>query len=165
MWSQTSLWNELGFDRLQRVFRSGKRRLDAEELLLIMVFNRLCDPESKLGILRWLETVAIPGLETDTVADQHLLGAMDVLIEKRNAVDEGVSCLVRPLIDKKLAVVFYDLTSISTEGLTEQSDELGRYGHSKDGAIRRQVVLGDVMQEPSSTATSPSPISSAASAY
>jgi hypothetical protein len=25
-----------------------------------MVFNRLCDPGSKLGVLRWLETVALP---------------------------------------------------------------------------------------------------------
>lgn len=29
-----------------------------------MVFNRLCDPGSKLGVLRWLETVAsLPRLQ------------------------------------------------------------------------------------------------------
>jgi len=27
-------------------------------LVRVMVFNRLCDPESKLGVLRWLETAA-----------------------------------------------------------------------------------------------------------
>jgi transposase len=144
VWTLTSIWNELGFDRLTRVFRSGKRQLDVEGLLRIMVFNRLCDPESKLGILRWLETVALPDLETDTVAHQHLLRGMDALIEKRDAVDDVVSGLLRPLIDQELAVVFYDLTTISTEGITEQSDEVRRFGHSKDGGIRRQVVLGVV---------------------
>jgi hypothetical protein len=32
-----------------------RRQFDAEHLLRVTVFNRLCDPESKLGILRWLE--------------------------------------------------------------------------------------------------------------
>ena len=31
-----------------------------------MVFHRLCDSESKLGVLRWLETGSLP--EVDTVA-------------------------------------------------------------------------------------------------
>jgi len=144
VWSLTSLWKELGFDRLARVFRSGKRQLDVEGLLRIMVFNRLCDPESKLGVLRWLETVSLPDVDTESVAHQHLLRAMDALIEKREAVDGIVAGLLRPLIDQELAVVFYDLTTISTDGLTEQADELRRYGHSKDGGVRRQVVLGVV---------------------
>jgi len=32
-----------------------RRQFDAERLLRGMVFNRLCDPEFKRGILRWLE--------------------------------------------------------------------------------------------------------------
>jgi hypothetical protein len=28
--------------------------------LRAMVFNRLCNPSSKLGVLRWLDTVALP---------------------------------------------------------------------------------------------------------
>ena len=88
VWSLTALWNELGFDQLARVFRSGKRQLDVEAMLRIMVFNRLCDPESKLGVLRWLETVSLPGIATETVAHQHLLRAMDALVEHRDAVDK-----------------------------------------------------------------------------
>ena len=30
---------------------------DVEALIRVMVLNRLCDPESKLGILRWVESV------------------------------------------------------------------------------------------------------------
>jgi hypothetical protein len=144
VWSLTALWNELGFDQLARVFRSGKRQLDVEALLRIMVFNRLCDPESKLGVLRWLETVSLPGIATETVAHQHLLRAMDALVEHRDAVDKVVAGLLRPLIDQELSVVFYDLTTIRTEGDSEQHDDVRRYGQSKDGGIRRQVVLGVV---------------------
>lgn len=144
VWSLTALWNELGFDQLARVFRSGKRQLDVEAMLRIMVFNRLCDPESKLGVLRWLETVSLPGIATETVAHQHLLRAMDALVEHRDAVDKVVAGLLRPLIDQELSVVFYDLTTIRTEGDSEQHDDVRRYGQSKDGGIRRQVVLGVV---------------------
>lgn len=144
VWSLTALWNELGFDQLARVFRSGKRQVDVEAMLRVMVFNRLCDPESKLGVLRWLETVSLPGIATETVAHQHLLRAMDALVEHRDAVDKVVAGLLRPLIDQELSVVFYDLTTIRTEGDSEQHDDVRRYGQSKDGGIRRQVVLGVV---------------------
>ena len=51
-WLLTVLWKELGFaDAFRRVLRN-RRQFDTERLLRVMVFNRLCDPESKLGILR-----------------------------------------------------------------------------------------------------------------
>ena len=58
-WLLTALWKELGFsDAFRRLLRN-RRQFDAERLLRVMVFNRLCDPESKLGILRWLEGTRI----------------------------------------------------------------------------------------------------------
>ena len=58
------IWKNLGFDRaLNRALRSGRREIDAEALIRAMVFNRLCAPDSKLGCLRWLETVAMPACQ------------------------------------------------------------------------------------------------------
>lgn len=144
VWTLTQLWNELGFDRLATVFRSSKRKLDVEAMLRVMVFNRLCDPESKLGVLRWLETVCLPGIDASGIAYQHLLRSMDALMEKHDKVDEVVSTLLRPLIDQELSVVFYDLTTITAEGHTEQEGDVRRYGVSKEGGIKRQFVLGVV---------------------
>lgn len=145
VWSLTSLWNELGFDQLTRVFRrSSRRRIAVEQILRVMVFNRLCDPESKLGVLRWLDTVCIPGIETSAIRHQHLLRAMGALIDEQAHVDEVVASLLRPLIDVELSVVFYDLTTIRAEGLSEQADDVRKFGKSKDGGIRRQFVLGVV---------------------
>ena len=144
VWTLTQIWKELGFDRLACVFRSSKRKLDVEAMIRVMVFNRLCDPESKLGVLRWLDTVCIPDIDTRDIAYQHLLRSMDALMDKRDEVDNVISSLLRPLIDQELSVVFYDLTTIKAEGESEQEDDVRRYGMSKDGGIKRQFVLGVV---------------------
>ena len=51
-----------------------------------MVFNWLCAPDSKLGCLRWLETVAMPAMP-GTVPHQHLLRAMDALMDQAEIVE------------------------------------------------------------------------------
>ncbi len=43
----------------------------------VMVFNRLCDADSKLGTLRWLQTVSMPGVpEFDTFTRKTTAPAM-----------------------------------------------------------------------------------------
>ena len=72
-----ALWTELGLSAaLSKALRSSRRRFDAAALVRAMVFNRLCEPASKLGVLRWLETVAMPDLPEAITHDQ-LLRAMD----------------------------------------------------------------------------------------
>ncbi len=144
LFALTELWRELGFDTaLRRALRSSRRRFDAELLVRAMVFNRLCDPESKLGVLRWFETVSMPGL-TEAVTHDQLLRTLDALMEATEAVEGALCEQIRPLIDQSLSVVFYDLTTIEIHGDGEVADDLRRYGRSKDGGIRRQFVLGVV---------------------
>ncbi len=57
-WLLTALWKELGFDEAFRRLLRNRRQFDAERLLRVMIFNRLCDPESKLGIL-WASCVGL----------------------------------------------------------------------------------------------------------
>ena len=143
-WMLTALWQELGFsDAFRRVLRPH-RQFDAEALLRVMVFNRLCDPKSKLGIHRWLEGAIVPGVDPESVTHSHLLRTMDTLVECSDALESAMAGLLRPLIDQTLSVVFYDLTTISAEGQTEQSADLREYGLSKNGGVERQVMLGVV---------------------
>ena len=67
VWTLTEIWKELGFSDLRRVFRRTRHTTDVEALTRIMVLNRLCDPDSKLGVLRWLQTVALPDIEVSAV--------------------------------------------------------------------------------------------------
>ena len=144
VWALNELWETLGFGELRRVFRRTRHSIDVEALIRVMVFNRLCDPESKLGVLRWLETVAMPGIEAESITHQHLLRSMDALMEHQADVDAVVARLLRPLIDQDLSVVFYDMTTIRAEGLSVQDDDIRKYGMAKEGLIARQVMLGVV---------------------
>ena len=144
VWALDQLWRELGFDALAGVFRRARYSTPVEHALRVMVFNRLCDPESKLGVLRWLQTVSMPGVDTAKMTHQHLLRSMDALMDHQGDVDDCVAHLLRPLIDEDLSVVFYDLTTIRTEGLSEQDGDVRQFGMSKEGLIARQFMLGVV---------------------
>lgn len=144
VWALTELWNSLGFDRLRRVFRRTRHSIDVEALIRVMVLNRLCDPDSKVGVLRWLEGVALPGIMAETIEHHQLLRAMDAMVEHQDEVDEVLAGLLRPLVDRDLAVVFYDMTTIRAEGLSQQDDDVRKFGMSKEGVIARQVMLGVV---------------------
>ena len=144
VWTLTELWNALGFDGLRAVFGHTRHSIDVEALIRVMVFNRLCEPDSKLGVLRWLETVALPGTSLQTIDHQHLLRAMDALVEHKAEVDNVMASLLRPLVDQDLAMVFYDMTTIRAAGLSEQEGDLRHYGMAKVGVVERQVMLGVV---------------------
>ena len=139
------LWRDLGIDTaLTRALRSSRREIDAEALIRAMVFNRLCAPDSKLGCLRWLETVAMPAMP-EGVTHQHLLRAMDALMDHGPAVEAALARQMRPLVDRDLAVVFYDLTTVRIHGEGTVEDDLRAYGMNKErGGIARQFVLGVV---------------------
>jgi hypothetical protein len=139
------LWRDLGIDTaLKRAMRSSRQDIDAEALIRAMVFNRLCDPTSKLGCLRWLDTVAMPAMP-ETVTHQHLLRAMDALTDHTEAVEGALAHQIRPLVDRDLAIVFYDLTTVRIHGEGAVADDIRAFGMNKEmGGIARQFVLGVV---------------------
>jgi hypothetical protein len=139
------LWQQLGFGKvLQRALRSSRRSFDAEAMVRAMVFNRLCAPDSKLGCLDWLQTVSIPHLPS-TVSHDHLLRAMDALMDHGTAVEDLLAAQMRPLLDQHLSVVFYDLTTVRIHGEGRLAEDVRAYGMNKDtGGIARQFVLGVV---------------------
>lgn len=144
VWALWQLWRDLGLEGLALAWRRTKSEVDVLACLRLMVFNRLCDASSKLGVLRWLETVALPvgfGFASAPPEHQHLLRAMDVLDEHADAVADRLALLMRPLIDQDLSVVFYDLTTVHTCGATELADDVRAYGMAKSGLVERQFVL------------------------
>ena len=141
IWALAELWRTLGFDDLASSWRRSKSEVDVLGCLRLMVFNRLCDPGSKLGVLRWLETVALPA-GYDTVSEhQHLLRAMDVLDAHSAQLSTRLATLMRPLIDQDLSVVFYDLTTVAVTGQSDLDDDIRAHGMAKSGLIERQFML------------------------
>ena len=144
VWTLTEIWKELGFSDLRRVFRRTRHSIDVEALIRIMVLNRLCDPDSKLGVLRWLQTVALPDINLKALTHQHLLRSMDALMDQQEAVDDVVAKLLRPLVDQDLSMAFYDMTTIRAEGLATVEGDVRKFGMAKEGLIARQFMLGVV---------------------
>lgn len=141
VWALSELWHSLGFDDLASAWRRSKTEVDVLACLRLMVFNRLCDPGSKLGVLRWLDTVALPTGFSFIPEHQHLLRAMDVLDEYSDTLGANLATLMRPLIDQDLSVVFYDLTTVEVTGQTDLQDDVRAYGRAKSGLVERQFML------------------------
>ena len=141
IWALSELWHSLGFDDLALAWRRSKAQVDVLGCLRLMVMNRLCDPGSKLGVLRWLETVALPSGVVAVSEHQHLLRAMDVIDEYSDRLADRLAMLMRPLIDQDLSVVFYDLTTVAVTGQTDLEDDVRAYGMAKSGLVERQFML------------------------
>lgn len=144
VWALWQLWLSLGLEGLPLAWSRSKSELDVLGCLRVMVFNRLCDPASKLGVLRWLDTVALPrgfGFDAGMPEHQQLLRAMDVLDDHAEAIGERLAFLMRPLIDQELSVVFYDLTTVRVHGEAVVDGDVREFGLSKEGGVARQFVL------------------------
>ncbi|MFN9448034.1 MAG: IS1634 family transposase [Rubrivivax sp.] len=144
VWALWHLWQSLGFEDLPLAWGRSRSEIDVLACLRLMVFNRLCDPSSKLGVLRWMETVALPrgfGFNQGLPDHQQLLRAMDVLEDHSSAIANRLALLMRPLIDQELSVVFYDLTTVRVHGQAEVGDDVRKHGMSKEGVVARQVML------------------------
>jgi hypothetical protein len=91
-----------------------------------------------------LQTVALPrdfGFDQGPPDHQQLLRAMDVLEDHSSAISNRLALLMRPLIDRELSVVFYDLTTVRVHGQADVSDDVRQHGMSKEGVVARQVML------------------------
>lgn len=61
------------------------------------------------------------------------------------AVEDALARQIRPLVDRDLAVVFYDLTTVRIHGEGAVDDDIRAFGMNKEiGGIARQFVLGVV---------------------
>jgi transposase len=144
-WVLTELWNRLGLSRTLRGLVRDGAKLDIDALTRVMVFNRLCEPDSKLGILAWLKEVVVPGVDPAEVTHQRLLRVMDVLETHLARIMTRLSGLIRPLLDQTVTLVFYDLTTLRAQGECRVPGDLRAFGQSKDTeGLARQVQLGVV---------------------
>ena len=104
-WALADLCNSPGFDRLGRSFRRTRHAINSGARVRISVLNRLCEPESKLGTVRWVQVVPLPGTMVELIAHRQRLRAVDALVERHGAVEAvlGGRQLSCPRVSSKLA--------------------------------------------------------------
>lgn len=134
------IWGRLRLtEMITRHTAEQQHEFSVADLVQVMVLNRASDPLSKLGVLRWLETVLIPELKTDGIAYQHLLRAMDSLIGIKEQLEKDLYNQLLTLFSPRVDLVFYDITSSYFEG---EGPECAEYGYSRDHRPdRKQLVL------------------------
>jgi len=142
-----SLWERLGIKKtLTSMAKSKGLRIPYERALLAMTANRLCEPESKLGVWdRWLSKVYLPSCQGLKL--RHMYEAMDFLHEHSDEVEETIFYKVADLFNLEVDLIFYDTTTASFH--TDYEDEPGRhenatlrkFGHAKEGFWAPQVVI------------------------
>jgi hypothetical protein len=140
-----ALWERLG---LKRVFSDivKRKRLKApyERALLAMTANRLCDPESKLGVWdRWLSKVYLPSC--NGLKLEQMYEAMDLFYDHVSEVEENVFFQTANLFNLTVDLIFYDTTtasfSIDQEDDDPETINLRKFGRGKEGTWGPQVIV------------------------
>lgn len=140
-----TLWERLGIGKaLRALLDKGKYAVAYDQALLAMTANRLCAPESKLGVWdRWLEQVHLP--KCQGLKLRQMYEAMDFLHKHIDAVEEAVFFQTATLFNLSVDLIFYDTTtasfSIDYEDDADENDGLRQYGHSKEGTWTPQIVV------------------------
>jgi hypothetical protein len=134
-----ALWEKLGLKQtIADIVKAKKLRMPYERALMAMTANRLCDPDSKLGVWdRWLSTVYLPSCKDLKL--KHMYEAMDLLHEHAVEVEKTIFFNTANLFNLEVDLIFYDTTTASFS--VDQEDDphrhanatLRKFGHSKDG--------------------------------
>jgi Transposase DDE domain len=141
IWLVEALWERLGIGpTLRQGLTPAQDAPRFERALLAMTANRLCDPQSKLGVWeRWRETVYLPAAEQLTKDD--LYAAMDALHAQATEVEQAVFFHTADLLKLEVDLLFYDTTTRTFAIDEDDEDELRRFGRPKDGTWAPQVVV------------------------
>jgi hypothetical protein len=141
-----ALWERLGLRKtLQDIEKLAGVQAPYERALLAMVANRLCDPDSKLGVWdRWLSKVYLPSCRGLNL--RHMYGAMDLLHVHAEQVEKTVFFQTADLFNLEVDLIFYDTTTASFSVDREDPEDssnatLRKFGHSKEGFWAPQVVV------------------------
>ena len=142
-----ALWERLGIGKeLRDICKAKKIKVPYERALLAMVANRLCEPESKLGVWdRWLSKVYLPSCESLKL--EQMYEAMDLLYDHRQQIEKNIFFHTANLFNLKVDLIFYDTTTASfsidyeDEDFDEPGGGLRKFGKSKEGTWSPQVVV------------------------
>jgi transposase len=114
-----------------------------------LAVNRLCDPESELGVhQRWFGSTAmdlILDTEEAVAAKDRLYRALDKALQHKEALETHLAKRWKDLFGAKCELLLYDLTSTYFEGQAARAAKAD-FGYSRDHRPDcRQLVLALVV--------------------
>jgi len=137
-----ALWERMGLKKtFSDIIKREGLKAPYERALLAMTANRLCDPESKLGVWdRWLSKVYLPSC--DGLKLKQMYEAMDLFYDHMAEVEENLFFQTANLFNLTVDLIFYDTTTASFSiDREDEKDNLRKFGHAKEGMWAPQVVV------------------------
>ena len=120
-------------------------QFDVVGAIQVMVFNRLIDPESKLGLCPWQKQYFFPSRGVPTFQAHHYYRALDYLMQIKGPLETRLWGQMQDLFNSEATLVFYDMTDSAFYGAMERS-ALAAFGHPKEGrAHGKQIMIGLVV--------------------
>ena len=132
------LWKELGIEGcLEEAQCGGKITYSLPETVFLMALQHLLEPMSKLQTHRHQTRY----FHMRPINLHHLYRALDKLSEKKEEIETGLFEYNYVRVNKKVDVVFYDVTTVHFESVT--ADELREFGFSKNGRFNEVQKCSD----------------------
>jgi transposase len=138
------VWEQLGLDELlNRYLEKYRYKKDLGECLLAMVMNRLIEPESEHGLMRWLQGIYEPRWEGFGL--NQFYRALDFLSWHKKDLEKDLFFKTTDLFSQQLDLVMFDTTSMKYWGEGKDAEIL-QYGYSKEkrGDLK-QLIVGILM--------------------
>lgn len=134
-----SLWNELNLDYFfdYRQKKNSKISFKVKDLVSLLVYGRLLDPNSKKKTFELQNQFLTPGAE-------HLdevYRVLPFLADQKVNLEKHLNKQLGKYMERSLSVAFYDVTTYYFESV--RADDLKKFGYSKDNKVNQvQVVMG-----------------------
>lgn len=122
---------------LQRLARKHKLKFNLYNAVMLMLLERLQAPCSKRA--NWFNQSEYLGIKP--VSLHHLYRALDKLADNNKLLQRQIFETGRDLFNRKLDVVFYDVTTLYFESEKEEEGNIRQMGFGKDGKIGNTQIL------------------------
>lgn len=131
------IWQELGISRWIKNIKT-RSKIEIEEILKQLVFQRLLTPSSKKSAYDHRENYV--DFRNDLILEDYYR-VLDIIYDEKEKLEKHLNSILKKKFNRELNVVLYDVTTYYFESV--KKDEIKGFGFSKDNKVNQvQVVMG-----------------------
>ena len=131
------IWQEPGISRRIKDIKT-RSKIEIEEILKQLVFQRLLTPSSKKSAYDHRENYV--DFRNDLILEDYYR-VLDIIYDEKDNLEKHLNSTLKKKFNRELNVVLYDVTTYYFESV--KKDEIKGFGFSKDNKVNQvQVVMG-----------------------
>ena len=131
------IWQELGISRWIKDIKT-RSKIEIEEILKQLVFQRLLTPSSKKSAYDHRENYI--DFRNDLILEDYYR-VLDIIYDEKEKLEKHLNSTLKKKFNRELNIVLYDVTTYYFESV--KKDEIKGFGFSKDNKVNQvQVVMG-----------------------